>query len=256
VLAPDGSQALLCGHSFYGLVYKDNQWVNTLYPLTKTDNDSTYVGLPGAYAPDMSLAFINGYYNVSYFKPDPATYQPDGYVPVKTVFANYLNAISIAVTNDGSKVFVYDDYNRKIWYFDTDNIPEDFSAGINAPSGGQVLLTGKGHYLYFAGNSQIFGMDTSDANNMSLVKLADIGQETQFLYKWVISADGTLLVFRGMEVISFFSVSASDPAKLKLLNEIRPEMILDVAISPDNTRVFISKLGELLVYEAQLLPAQ
>ena len=251
VMAPDGSQALLCGHSFYGLVYKNNQWGNNLYQLTKTDNTSSYVGLPGAYAPDMSLAFINGYYNVSYFKPDPATYQINAFVPVKTVFTSELNSTSIVVTPDGSKVFVGDNYNRKIWYFDTNNIPEDFSAGIDVPFGIQMLAASSRHYLYFTNGGQIFGVNTADVNNMSPVKLADIGQGFQMFYKLQISSDSALLIFKGLEVASVFSVSASDPSRLILLNEIKLGVELDVAISPDNTRIFISKLNELLVYEAQ-----
>jgi hypothetical protein len=253
VMAPDGSQALLCGHSFYGLVYKNNQWENTLYPLTKTDNTDSYVGLPGAYAPDMSLAFINGYYNVSYFKPDPSTYQLNAFVPVKTVFTNELNSNSIVVTPDGSRVFVSDNYNQKIWYFDTNNIPENFSAGIDVPSGIQMLAASSRHYLYFTNGTQIFGVNTADVNNMSPVKLADIGQGLQMFNKFLISADSALLIFKGLEFVRIYAISAADPAKLILLNEIKLGVELDVAISPDNTRMYISKSNELLVYEAEFV---
>lgn len=251
VMAPDGSQALLCGHSFYGLVYENNQWKNNLYPLTQTDNTDSYVGLPGAYAPDMRLAFINGYYNVSYFKPGPSTYQLNAFVPVKTVSANYLNATGIAVTPDGNRVFVCDPTNQKIWYFDTNNIPENFSAGIDLPSGGEVLVASSRDYLYFTNGRQIFGVNTAD--NMRPLKLADLGLGFQEFYKLQISADGTLLIFKGFEAISVFYVSVTDPSSLLLLNDIKIEEVLDVAISPDNTRIFVGKLGTLLVYEAQFV---
>ncbi|MBN8681883.1 MAG: hypothetical protein J0L99_04500 [Chitinophagales bacterium] len=254
VMAPDGSQALLCGHSFYGLVYENNQWKNNLYLLTQTDNTDSYVGLPGAYAPDMRLAFINGYYNVSYFKPDPSTYQLNAFVPVKTVSANYLNATGIAVTHDGNRVFVCDPTNQKIWYFDTNNIPENFSAGIDLPSGGEVLVASSRDYLYFTNGRQIFGVNTADtADNMRPLKLADLGLGFQEFYKLQISADGTLLIFKGFEAISVFYVSVTNPSSLLLLNDIKIEEVLDVAISPDNTRIFISTLNELLVYEAQFV---
>ncbi len=252
VVSPDGTQVFINGETLYAISYTGNTFGTSLYRISKAENSNVFDNLCTVFKPDMSMVFISGYYQLDYFKPDVSTYQALGQnnwapVPAKNIAYNYLDVEALAITPDGKRVFVADHANSKIWYFDTDNIPATFAQGI-AQAGIKALAMTKNGWLYAANSDTVYALDTA-AENYTFASSFALS-EFNLIFNLTASVDNSFVLFSRINNLHILTGVRTGYSTLALLQSINISDLLNVAIVPDNTQIYVARLMAFEVLRA------
>jgi hypothetical protein len=127
-IAPDGKQIMVSTFAYFALAYGEDQKQATIRSIQGINNAGNFA-TPMAFLPDMSAVFAINDCKLVYFKPDLSGYQQPGSVDFKTIACDS-DITHFVLSPDARRLYVCDPEARKIWYFDTNNIPQKLTNGI------------------------------------------------------------------------------------------------------------------------------
>ena len=250
-IAPDGSQAILYGGQddsshIFCVQYDETQFSGFVQP--GDDEGVPEVIPPAAYGTDMRNVFFCGSdQKLYYISPIQLTFD-NGF---DFYSINGVAVTDIVVSADGNELYGIDP-SSQFYIIDIKNNPAIASRHVIDLGNTKKLVSGQKGQVYFLSDKGIYGFyPRKDQSPVSLKEISfNVDNNTPFRFE--VASNDTFLVCTDSNTLYVLLATASDPLQLYpnkpiLLNN-HP---LDIAISPDNTRIFVLTGGSLEVFEAQ-----
>ncbi len=225
------------------------------------------------FLPDMSLVFLSGSWVkkdvLYYFDPREISKYPvytnspgwgdqtEGSLTPKSIQASGpLQVEGFGVRSDGKRVFLCDYIGRKIWWFDTDNIPSSLSNSF-AIKFEPIVTLSKNNWLYWYYNfdqNYLRALNVSDTVDFDKrLKLPSFGSDSPPRTFTVSEDDSFVLALstQQLAVITGVALPAGGSAAVLQVTPIVDAQSL--VITPDNTRIFIAAGDSIQVWEPVLI---
>ncbi len=259
-LSPDNKQVMIGGSQLLCALLNGSDFDPQLRMPSNVEGKRFFSSYYSAFLSDMSAVFMALSGQIFYRKADVTQYALYSATPnnpdLSEIYGFWpCDFWKLELSADSTKMFAADFGRGKLWWFDPHNPPDYLSdgMGLTLTLSDMVLAGNNWMYLIYAdngsGKSVVFTFDIG-SNNYGIEYCGLLGTSAGPMYS-AVSKDCSLLVVSdfGSNQVFLTTGATKETPQVKLLQTISIDMPGKMAISHDNTRIFLAAVNGVVILE-------